>query len=552
MKYFFGLLFIFINLSIDAKAYENNNFGGGTGSKKTVHLISIGINEYENFSFLKYAVSDSKAIVEKIKSDTIYNDSRESVKKNLNLSFNIHILNDKDASLSDIKDALKDVIKKANREDYFILFFGGVSFENRETNDTFLAPYKTNLINPNQNECLSLHELSQFLEQIQCENQLIISEAGDGERFAQNLITQLFESNSLISANTDRNRIIITTKNYGIESNEMNGGPLVYYLLNSDNKILDVFSNIDSFEFNLIKAEIKSPIHVNKPNKYITIYSENEYKKILLNNSTSRGSNGKAVITDDSKTEKKTPKTYALLIATNDYVSTKEWNTLKNPINDSEAVAKLLEKKYNVITTKLYNESKKNILEEIVRIKKLMHENDKFIFFIAGHGYFSENLSDGFLVMKESEPVSNDIGLESYLSMATLKMLLDNMPSKNVFAIFDVCFGASFDLLSKDLALNNFKNSEKDISIDSFIERKNEKCSRIFLASGRYEVPDYWKNSLTHSPFADKLIKILENQKDFISPGILFSALEGNATEPFLKQFGKHEERGDFLLKVLN
>jgi hypothetical protein len=179
-----------------------------------------------------------------------------------------------------------------------------------------------------------------------------------------------------------------------------------------------------------------------------------------------------------------------------------------------------------------------------------MHEHDKFIFFIAGHGYYSDNLSDGFLVLHDSESIGNDIGMKTYLSMATLQRLLDNMPSKNVFAIFDVCFGSSFDLLSKDLDLTTLKTLAKDISLDQLIERKNEKCSRIFLASGRYEVPDYWNNSLSHSPFADKLIKSLKSETDFTNPSRLYSALEGNITQPFLKQFGKHEEKGDFLLKV--
>jgi len=39
----------------------------------------------------------------------------------------------------------------------------------------------------------------------------------------------------------------------------------------------------------------------------------------------------------------------------------------------------------------------------------------------------------------------------------------------------------------------------------------------------------------------------------FISPGKLHSALEFNNTEPFLKQFGSHEEgKGDFILIRLN
>lgn len=554
MKYFYVLLFFSSNF-IFAITPKNKVSGH---AKPTIHVISIGINEYSNTKS-RYAVSDSKAIVEKIKKDTITVDDGRSDPFNIlpsDFNYNIHILNDKEATLSGVKDALKDVISKANSQDYFIFYFGGTSFTIK--NSAFLGLYgiSTDIENIKK-EGLSFRELSQFSEQIQCKNQLIIAEAGYGEEFAENLIIQLFESNSLISANSDRNRIIVTTKGLGYKSATLKsggstmGGPLVYYVLNSGVKLLEIFYDIDNFDFKICKAEIKLNL-TNSERRYSAIYSENEYKRILLNKPNSRGSVGLNTKTEDKKPKENIPKTYALLIATNNYNDSNEWKTLNNPINDSESIAKILESKYNVIVNNLYNETQNNILEEIIKIKKLMNENDKFIFFIAGHGYFSTNLSDGFLVMKDSNALNQDIGLKSYLSMATLKMLLDNMPSKNVFVVFDVCFGASFDLLSKDLALSELKNIEKDISLDEFINRKNAEYSRIFLASGRYEVPDFWNNSLRHSPFADKLIKTLESQKDFVSPSILFSAMEGNATTPFLKQFGKHAERGDFLLKVVN
>lgn len=404
----------------------------------------------------------------------------------------------------------------------------------------------TNIKNPQ--DFFQISELTQFLEQIKCKNQLIICEAGVGEQFSKDLISNLFESNILISENTKRNRIILSTNGFGIESEKIGSGYLIYYLLNENIKILEIFHNIDVFDFELFKNEIKNPY---KNKIYTKIYSKNEYTKILKNStSLSRGSNGNKIISEDKKEKSTVSKTHALLVATNNYESSKEWNTLKNPINDANSVAELLENKYNVTVSKQYNKSYKEVLEEIIRIKNVMNENDKFIFFVAGHGYYSDNLSDGFLVLKDSKETTDDFGLNSYLSMATLQRLLDNMPNKNIFAIFDVCFGLTFDPLSKDVALSNLKNISKDISLDEFITRKNEKISRIFLASGRYEVPDYWRNSLNHSPFADKMIKSLNSETEFINPSKIYSALEGNITQPFLKQFEKHDERGDFLLKV--
>ena len=47
-----------------------------------------------------------------------------------------------------------------------------------------------------------------------------------------------------------------------------------------------------------------------------------------------------------------------------------------------------------------------------------------------------------------------------------------------------------------------------------------------------------------------KLIKAFENEKEFISPGKIYSYVRGSTTKPILKKFGKHEVTGDFLLKV--
>ncbi len=59
-----------------------------------------------------------------------------------------------------------------------------------------------------------------------------------------------------------------------------------------------------------------------------------------------------------------------------------------------------------------------------------------------------------------------------------------------------------------------------------------------------------WQENQDHSPFASKLIEAFESEKEFISPGKIYSYVRGNTTVPILKKFGKHEVTGDFLLKV--
>ncbi|MEE9408422.1 MAG: caspase family protein [Polaribacter sp.] len=284
------------------------------------------------------------------------------------------------------------------------------------------------------------------------------------------------------------------------------------------------------------------------------MFQEKDYTNFLIskynNTSASRGT----VTASNKKEEKKKDniiKSFALLVANDTFDATKNWSSLKNPINDVNVVAKILKEKYNTETLILHNKGKNEILKSINNMKSKMDDNDQFLFFIAGHGYYSEEMSDGMVVCKESREIEQDYDKSSYLKMADLHRLLNTMPAKNVFAVFDVCFGATFDLFAKDIAINNYNKLQLDIKLEDFIKRKNSETSRIFMASGRYEVPDYWKDSEDHSPFASKLIKALSEEKEFISPGKIFSFMDGNATEPLLKKFGKHKPRGDFLLKVV-
>jgi len=209
-----------------------------------------------------------------------------------------------------------------------------------------------------------------------------------------------------------------------------------------------------------------------------------------------------------------------------------------------------LKNKYNVNVKKVYNKTKNETLQEFISFKKLIDENDKLIIFVAGHGYYSEDFSDGYLVFKDSNGLDDDLTLDSYLSMATLNRLLDGVSCKQVFTILDVCYGASFELNNADLPIENYSNTEIDNKLDDFISEVDKSYARIMLASGQFEVFDYWKDNQEHSPFASKLLKAFNNEKVFISPGKIFSYVRGNTTTPILKKFGKHEVTGDFLLKV--
>lgn len=548
-------------------------FAGARISTSNAYVISIGINNYKSpFARLANAVNDATQLTKKIEADAkkatlgLYKSQSDNTRNiagsslpNRSYSESIdsvytYLLLDENATIENIKSAFKEVARLATPSDYFIFYFGGFSIE-KSANKTVLIPYMESDWGDNiqfvaESKMITLQSIATLMEQISCDNQLIISEAGDGSSFAKNLIASFFESNPLLSTGTSRNRIILTTTGLGLDGLSCKGqsfpnGPIAHFLLQSES-MFDIFWKTYSFEHKLMEQDIACF----GEKKYLACYVEKEYQRLFVN-PIQKATRGVEVEEELAPEEtKEAPKTYALVVGTNNYAPDSKWDNLKNPINDASAIAQLLEQKYNASVTVLNNPDRDSLLYAIIKYKNIMHVQDKFILFIAGHGYFSNELSDGFIVTSDSRSLASDPFMNSYLQMASLNRMVDNLPAKNVFVIFDICFGATFDLNAANADPNRYNSLTLDISLEEFITRQNDKISRMFLASGRYSVPDYWNNSLNHSPFADKLIKALITEKYFTSPGRLLSSLEGNVTAPILKQFGKHETGADVLIAV--
>ncbi|MTE28250.1 caspase family protein [Winogradskyella ouciana] len=575
MQFHKSLMLVYISLLIKPGVDPNLPIGD-------LYIISVGIDKTSAYEYdFKYCAKDAIDFNNKIRSDLkLEQEKLEHYKKTNNktklleyrrnakkIIKNVHslILINEDATKENIKNTFLDIIKRAKPQDDFIFSYSGVSVQSIE-GKTFLLPY----INSNDPPLrtvigiddsitkgfIPLAEIAHLMEQIASENQYVISEAGYGKAFGLNLVYNLFESNPQIIEGTDRNRVIITTKGPGFEGGscndrEIKNGRLYDFILSSPNLHL-ISSNFRAFELNLLNAQ--RYCEMDNPD-YVKIYNESDYRDIFLRITQKAASRGSKAKNNNTKTEtldEGTQDVYAFVIATNEYDGMADWNNLKNPINDAKKIADILETKFNVKTKSVFNKNKTEVLKSFIEFNSKIDGNDKLIFFIAGHGYYSESFSDGYLVFKDSNDLGEDYTLDSYLSMAKINRLLDGVKAKQVFSIFDVCYGASFELNNADLVAENYSNTKFDKSIEEFIQETDENYARIVLASGKYEVPDYWNNSLDHSPFADKLITALENEDDFLSPGKIYSYVRGNATTPILKEFGRHHPRGDFLLKVLN
>lgn len=537
--------------------------------KKTIYVLSIGVNDYSSNQYAyKFAncVNDAEAFARLLQETHEQQKAVDRVtppmahKKGAHMIDTViaHVLLDKEATLANIREAFLEIITKAKPNDMFFFYFAGITREVSPTN-TVLVPYvsdpwKEDSIN--LDHVISVAELSGFMEQLDCEDQMIISESGVGKSFAMNLISHLFESNPHVAKFSRRNRLILTTHDYGFDSHRCNGkkvnhGPLTSYILESKS-ILSAFNDPHKFEFELNKAELECPV---AERTYFNLFIEKEFTQLLVQNQRAIGTRGgKTQKTADSEVDsnKNESKLYALIVGTNEYENNALWDNLENPLNDAISVQNILRDRYGAETHLVVNKTYDEFMDELDSVALKLDTNDRLLFFIAGHGYYRSKDRSGYLVFKDSKPFEQDPTLRhSYMHMATLRHQLTYLPCRQVFAIFDVCFGAQFDPAGEELRLNDYRDVELDIDIEKFVERKCKHPSRIFLASGKYEVFDYWNNSADHSPFAKKLLKAMREEKGFISPGKLYNRLEGNATEPVLRSFAGHEPKADFLLQVI-
>ncbi|MFN3909360.1 MAG: caspase family protein [Flavobacterium sp.] len=541
----------------------------GANRELTVHIISIGINDLSISSLTKFinCENDAKNILKKIiadKSNAIKKlsttrglsfelDTIKSTEEN-KININKHQLLGENATLENIKKAFTNVIKESTTNDYFFFFYAGTSITNDVDEEILLTYNKKGQSSKKMDDYdhLSVKELASLINQVAAKNQIFISESGIGKSFSEQLQMNLFELNPDIAINTERNRIILTTINYGFDNSKCNKfhGPLTNMILQSGN-IFEVFHNYHYYEYLLNKEEVTC-----SPNdrKYYFMTREEDFKNLFRNRQNAlqntRGSVGK----DLNKKEEllnQLPKTHALIIATTNYSPKQnDWKNLKNPINDANAVGQLLELKFGANITKLYNEPKQTVIRKIIEIKNTVNPNDQLLVFIAGHGYYSKNFSQGYIVTTDSSGLADDIGLDTYIPLSTLNNLLDGFSCKPIFTILDICYGSSFEINNANIVVENYSTTKFDRGLDHFILETNKNYARIMLASGEGEVFDFWNASQNHSPFAEKILTALKQEKEFISPGKLYAYVRGNATLPVLKKFGKHETNGDFLLEV--
>ena len=231
-----------------------------------------------------------------------------------------------------------------------------------------------------------------------------------------------------------------------------------------------------------------------------------------------------------------TGKYYALIIGVSEY-SDPNINDLNNePTNDAQEL-------YNVLTTNytfdkenitlLKNPTYKKIVRSFDDFNKIVTDEDNFLIFYAGHGYYSEEEKVGYWLPSDAELDYTDAWLYNSVLVDNIKKI----NSKHTLLISDACFSGSI-----------FQTRSLSKNAPMAYQKKYELKSRTGITSGTLKtVPN-------ESVFFQYLIDRLKNNKQkYMSSSELFQKIEipvGN-NSPNTPQFGDIQnvghEGGDFI-----
>jgi hypothetical protein len=194
-------------------------------------------------------------------------------------------------------------------------------------------------------------------------------------------------------------------------------------------------------------------------------------------------------------------KSYALVIGIDEYPSP-AWPHLDYAKNDAMAVAAFLKKQGFDDVTTLYNRqaTKTEIISKLQNdLAPRVNQNDRILFFFAGHGYTEElgGKDWGYIVPYHTQRVTS----ASYISMEELRTLSEKMgTAKHHLFIMDSCYGG----------LIGTRGSGLDINLPYYLEKVTERHARQIITAGGKNQTVLDKGPGGHSVFTGNLLEAIE------------------------------------------
>jgi Caspase domain/Sel1 repeat len=209
---------------------------------------------------------------------------------------------------------------------------------------------------------------------------------------------------------------------------------------------------------------------------------------------------------------------YALVIGNDSYRSLPH---LETPVNDAEAVAKLLSQKYGFEVTLLRNATRYDILSALNKMREQLTDKDNLLIYYAGHGDLDRVNQRGYWLPVDADANNN----ANWISNVDITDILNAMSAKEVMVIADSCYSGT--LTRSALATLDVGVSQE--ARDRWIQVMAEKRSRTVLTSGGLK-PVLDSGGGQHSVFAKAFLDVLAGNRDVLEGQRLFREVSARVT----------------------
>lgn len=471
------------------------------------------------------------------------------------------LLTGREATLKSVREAFEAVIRKSRATDTFVFCFIGSNDDDAARSLLLSGARETAIAEDMAGNELPNKQLRQWLDNIAAMRQLVILGGdGGGPEFVSDYISGLIENSIATAQLLHRERVFVAPHGRFSDFlwNQPDGatasGLLAHTVATAEHSVLELlFPTLVEFRL-AAETELRTTSGdlAQEYGEFLRVFYERDfldlYARVAQSSGQTRsGSGGSAA--DAIAAEKPAGRHTALLFATNRYHAASKWGPLSNPVHDARTIAHDLASKFGFDTTVLVDPTLAQIFDALLELKKRTYgPDDQLFIFFAGHGHYDEGMGMGYLVAQDSKPFSEDPYLnESYLPHAMLENMVAGIESRHMMLVLDACFGGTF----RDAIGSGGTRGEEyeDVDVNTFITRKMQHRSRLYLTSGGKEyVPDGRPGA--HSPFARRFLEALREasaSNKVLTISQLRARVEGLRPEPKSGEFGDHEPGGDFL-----
>lgn len=269
----------------------------------------------------------------------------------------------------------------------------------------------------------------------------------------------------------------------------------------------------------------------------VNLQKQLEVQTVVISDERSLSSNESNVISDAYTREMikglKNRSFHALIIGIDNYKDPTVTD-LDNPTKDGLELKNIISNKYSFKEENisfLKNPTRIQILDEMERLSNTLDEKDNLLVFYAGHGYWDENLEQGYWLPADASLSSKS----QWISNATIRDYIRGINSQHTLLIADACFSGGL-LKSRGVG-------------KAMISLYNMPSRKAITSGTLTTVPD-------KSVFIKYLIKYLdENQEILISADQIFYKIKvsvmNNSPNSQVPQYGPihqaNDEGGEFV-----